>query len=256
MFLNYQRADNRPSTYGVSPEGGSVSSVGLELAHPMLAGDLEGGNPGKSGLFGPTIPSSKATYARLWGDHRHYLSMPWQNHVLAWRVASSLNFGQNGGGFTLGGINNPIFLNQLDLTSATNLETRFLPFRGYDGVSGNHMGFVSGEYRMPLMSVQRGFGSAPLYLERLGLVLGTDVGATWDNPLAPAPNRAFSMGKLMLGVGAELRAQVTIFGFLSTQFRLGVAQGLLKPEPWDFDGTKLAPYAPSLQLITGFGNAF
>ncbi|MEB3187100.1 MAG: hypothetical protein VKP72_06645 [bacterium] len=256
VFLNYQRADNMPSTYGVSPEAGSVSSLGVELAHPALAGDLDGTNPAKPGLLGPAIPSSKATFTRLWGDHRHYLSMPWSHHVLALRAATSLNFGQNGGGFTLGGINNPIFLNQQDLTSATSLETRFLPFRGYDNVSGNHMGFLSAEYRLPLLSVQRGFGSAPLYLERLGLVVGTDLGAAWDNPLAPDGNRPFSLGKLMLGAGAELRAQVTIFGFLGTQFRLGVAQGFLRAEPWMFGDTPVAPYAPSTQTIVGFGHAF
>jgi hypothetical protein len=221
-------------------------------------GDLDFQSASKSGLFGAAVPSSKATYSRLWGDHRHYVSMPWSHHVLALRAAGGLNFGQNGGLSFLGGTDNPYFLNQTDLTSATSIDTRNLPLRGYAGAGGNHMGMLSAEYRLPLLSAQRGLSlwGLNLYLDRLGLVLGTDVGAAWDYPGAPDAYRPFRMEKLMWGVGAELRAQVTILGFVGTQLRMGAAQAIRPPEIWTVDGTPTYAYTAGQQVIVGFGHAF
>lgn len=120
------------------------------------------------------------------------------------------------------------------------------------------MGMLSAEYRLPLLSAQRGLSlwGLNLYLDRLGLVLGTDVGAAWDYPGAPDAYRPFRMEKLMWGVGAELRAQVTILGFVGTQLRMGAAQAIRPPEIWTVDGTPTYAYTAGQQVIVGFGHAF
>ncbi len=225
LYTMFQRADNFTRSYGVSPEGGSLSTLGYEMATPLLGG--------------------QASFDRVWGDYRRYVSLPWQHHVLALRGTMGLNWGKNGGHFFVGGIDAPHFLSQVDLTAATDVFDSSLAMRGY-GVAGigNKAALLSAEYRFPLLEVNKGLWTLPFYMERLYGVLGYDVSNTWDSPFSSI--RQFQAAETVHGASAELRSKLTLFRYLRTDFRLGVAQGLVT--------TTMAQ--PATQLIMGFGTTF
>ncbi|HEY9900080.1 MAG TPA: hypothetical protein V6D00_12940, partial [Pantanalinema sp.] len=151
VYAMYQKANNFRRTYSVSPEGGSISTLGAEVGLPVLGGSTN--------------------YQRVWGDYRQYISLPWTHHVLAVRGLTGLNFGQNGGQFTVGGWDGSNrILNQMDLTAATDVFTSRVGLRGYDAVlanTGNQIGVISAEYRFPIAEVNRGLWTLPFYLDRV-----------------------------------------------------------------------------------------
>jgi Tol biopolymer transport system component len=225
VYAMFQRADNFTRSYGVSPEGGSLSTLGYEKASPLLGG--------------------QANFDRVWGDYRRYVSLPWQHHVLAMRGTLGLNWGKNGGHFFVGGIDAPHFLSQVDLTAATDVFHASIGMRGYDVAGiGNKMALMSAEYRFPLLEVNQGLWTLPFYMDRLYGVLGYDVSNTWDSPFSSV--RQFQASETVHGVSAELRSKLTLFRYLRTDFRLGVAQGLVTT----------AATRPSTQYILGFGTTF
>jgi len=225
VYAMFQRADNFTRSYGISPEGGSLSTIGYEKASPMLGG--------------------QANYDRVWGDYRRYVSLPWQHHVLALRGTMGLNWGKNGGHFFVGGIDAPHFLSQVDLTAATDVFHSSIGMRGYDVAGiGNKMALLSAEYRFPLLEVNKGLWTLPFYMDRLYGVVGYDVSNTWDSPFGSI--RQFQAGETVHGASAELRSKMTLFRYLRTDFRLGIARGLVSTSTTQ----------PSTQYILGFGTTF
>ncbi|MNY69886.1 hypothetical protein D3C86_2078960 [compost metagenome] len=81
-------------------------------------------------------------------------------------------------------------------------------------------------------------------MDRLYGVVGYDVSNTWDSPFNA--NRQFQAAETLHGASLELRSKLTLFRYLRTDFRLGVAQGL----------ATTATTQPSRQLIMGFGSTF
>lgn len=226
VYAMFQRADNFTRSYGISPEGGSLSTLGYEKAAPWLGG--------------------QASFDRVLGDYRRYVSLPWKHHVVALRGVLGLNWGKNGGMFRVGGIESPHFLGQVDLTAATDVFDSSIGMRGYS-VSGwgNKAALLSAEYRFPLLEVNKGLWTLPFYMDRLYGAVGYDVSNTWDSPFGN-PSRQFDASETVHGASAELRAKLTLFRYLRTDFRLGVAQGL----------ATTAFAKPSTQLILGFGTTF
>lgn len=226
LYAMYQRANNFSRAYGISPEGGSLSTLGYEKATPILGG--------------------QANFDRVWGDYRRYVSLPWQHHVLAFRGTMGLNWGKNGGHFVVGGVDSPHFLNQVDLTAATDVFHSRVGMRGYEttlGSIGNKMALVSAEYRFPLVEVNKGLWTLPFYMDRLYGVVGYDVSNTWDSPFNTM--RQFQASETLQGASLELRSKLTLFRYLRTDFRLGVARGLVTTSA-----------KPSTQTILGFGTTF
>jgi outer membrane protein assembly factor BamA len=230
LYAMYQKADNFRRTYGVSPEGGSISSLGAEIGLPVLGGST--------------------SYQRVWGDYRQYVSLPWPHHVLAVRGLTGLNFGQNGGQFTVGGWDGSNrILNQMDLTAATDVFTSRVGLRGYDAVlanSGNQIGVVSAEYRFPIAEVNRGLWTLPFYLDRVYGAVGYEAANVWASPFMS--DGAFRLDRTLHGASVELRGQLSLWRYIRTDMRLGVAQGLSTPAG--------GFVSPSTQIIFGFGNAF
>lgn len=229
-YVMFQRANNFKRTYGISPEGGSISSVGYEKSTPFLG--------------------SVSSFDRIWGDYRRYISLPWQNNVLVVRGLTGLNFGQNGGHFQVGGWDGSNrILNQMDLTAATDIFTSRVGLRGYDAVlanTGNKLGILSAEYRFPIAEVNRGLWTLPFYLDRVYGAVGYEAANVWDSPFMSAG--AFRLDRTLHGASLELRSQLSLWRYIKTDMRIGVAQGLSTPAGGFVN--------PSTQLIFGFGNAF
>ena len=143
-------------------------------------------------------------------DAREYIPMPWsENHVFALRATGGYNFGDK------------IFQGVFRLGSATGegvgteytnylLTLRGLPQITFSGEGGM---LFSGEYRLPLVDVERGLGTGPIFLKNLHMAFFADYGTVFDT--SPKFN------EFLLGVGAELRGNFVIAYGLPITGRLG-----------------------------------
>jgi hypothetical protein len=94
--------------------------------------------------------------------------------------------------------------------------------RGYPtfAMSGDAEALATLEYRFPLVEVERGPSTLPLFFERVHAALFTDLGSAFSGaPLAT---------QFRAGVGAEIRAQIVVgyYGFLLLRF--GYARGVMQ----------------------------
>ena len=92
--------------------------------------------------------------------------------------------------------------------------------RGFvgDAFHGTAYALGTAEYRFPILDVDRGAWTLPIYLRRLHGAVYTDVGDAFT----------FDHGDFHLhaGAGAELRAEVVLGWILPTDLRVGCARGL------------------------------
>jgi hypothetical protein len=176
-------------TYGV--ETGRAASVRVSFADERLGGDF--GNIAVTASYRETIP------------------MPWRGHqslVLSLRGGSSA--GQFRGGFCVGDY-------QAGMDAVRSILQR-IPFgaqgcslvRGYAPAvqRGRHFGNFTTEYRIPLVDVDRGLGTLPLFFQRIGMIPFVDTGSAWTEPIR--------LRDVLVGAGASL-----VFSF-----RLGYAEGI------------------------------
>lgn len=188
------------------------------------------------------------------GDFRKYFPLPWQHHVVAFRTAGAIAFGQQlvQGTFTLGGS-----LGEGAL-SAGGESMFYFPLRGLPGptFSRSRALLFSTEYRMPLIYSQRGLGTLPIFLNDLNLAFFADYGNAWNK------NEGLgSMGfnNFMLGTGAELRADFVLGHGMPVTGRLGYGivvvnnkrvKALSQTDP--YTGTNIKDGAFIMQFGTSF----
>ncbi|MDF1563407.1 MAG: BamA/TamA family outer membrane protein [Deltaproteobacteria bacterium] len=143
-----------------------------------------------------------------------------RRHVLAFRGRASVTLGGGSGRsrYLLGGpgLQDPF---QAALIGGS------LPLtvlRGYPSgaFAGDALLATSSEYRFPIWEIDRGKGFLPLFLRRITGALFLDVGTADDLP------GVFQGGTPGVGVGAELRLELTVGYLLPLQLRLGLARGL------------------------------
>ncbi|MBI5299528.1 MAG: PD40 domain-containing protein [Deltaproteobacteria bacterium] len=151
------------------------------------------------------------------GDFRQYIPL-WANQVLALRAAGGIAFGDQifPGTFTLGGA-----LGEGAL--ATGYSSRYFNLRGLPVAAfvKDRAMLLSGEYRFPLVSPQRGIGTWPVFLKDIHVAAFADFGDAW-NTRDPQP-RNFSkfFDPFMLGIGGELRGDFVLGHGLPLSGRLG-----------------------------------
>jgi sugar lactone lactonase YvrE len=191
------------------------------------------------------------------GDLRKYFPMPWLHHVVAFRTAGAITFGQQlvQGTFTLGGS-----LGEGAL-SAGGESMYYFPLRGLPGptLSRSRALLFSTEYRMPLIYSQRGLGTLPLFLNSLHLALFADYGNAWNKHEGLGSKSRLGLEKFMLGTGAELRADFVLGHGLPVTGRLGYGiilvnrdrvKGFALTDP--YTGTNVENGAFILQFGTSF----
>lgn len=192
FHLNYTL--NRTSRYpaSISPEGGPKLRLSLDISSTALG--AKAGN--QSRIFELDI--------------REYLPVPWsKRQIFALRATGGYNFGDDifQGVFRLGSATGEGFLT--DYTPYL-LTLRGLPQITFSGEGGM---VFSGEYRLPLVDIQRGLGTGPLYLKNLYMAFFADYGTVFDT----APK----LSEFLLGVGAELRGNFVVGYGLPITGRLG-----------------------------------
>jgi len=90
------------------------------------------------------------------------------------------------------------------------LTLRGLPQITFSGEGGM---LFSGEYRLPLVDIQRGLGTGPIFLKNLHMAFFADYGTVFDT--SPKLN------EFLLGVGTELRGNFVVGYGLPLTARLG-----------------------------------
>ena len=92
--------------------------------------------------------------------------------------------------------------------------------RGYapNTVVGDQYHLFSAEYRSPLVWIEHGYATFPVYIRRIyGAVFG-DAGDAFFGALDPEKTR--------YGVGVELHLQMNLVYYIDTEVQLGFARGL------------------------------
>ena len=173
-------------------------------------------------------------YLRAVARGRGYRSIPVgsASHVLALRADAGLDVGSRSPGFDVGGASG----GELPLAVGGDALGGGLafPIRGYgEGVQfGNRAVSVSGEYRFPLLRVERGLGLLPLYLDRVSGDLFADAGGAWCPGECPTRFAAASAEPdFVSSIGAEVVAELR-FGF---QTQLPLRFGAALPLQLDRD---------------------
>jgi hypothetical protein len=202
VHLGWSYSNTESYLWGVSPEHGFSAGAGIDLSDGILASQFRG--------FDATANLAA------------YLKMPWlKHHVLALNASA----GTSGGGypgegeFYVGGFQD---LNIVD-TLRNQLTQGGVVLRGYPVVeqSGPNFALFNGEYRFPIVNVDRGVSTYPVFLNRLYGTVFTDVGSCFGPP---------STADFKVGSGAELNVDFTIGFIEGFTFRLGYAHG------WSVDG--------------------
>jgi outer membrane protein assembly factor BamA len=98
--------------------------------------------------------------------------------------------------------------------------------RGYPAfsVAGNQYHLLNAEYRFPIVDVDRGYSTLPVFLGRISGNFFADYGGAFDRL-----DQQHWTDQFHLGVGAELWAELTVGYFLAAQLRFGYARGVKDP---------------------------
>ncbi|MEZ4459808.1 MAG: hypothetical protein R3E66_08765 [bacterium] len=197
VSVSYNQLDRFPRS--VSVEQGVAGSVSFSVQDPILGSDVEAVTV-SYGLSG-------------------YLPNPWlPRHAFAalYSGGHTSALGRNPGNFGLGG-NAP----QDVLTSVVfqEINTRRV-LRGYpvNFQVGPNLQLLSLNYRFPILDLDDGFGTLPVFFRQLKGSVFFESGSAYSGFLADAT--------IIHGVGAEVILNTTLAYYLSGNLRLGYARGL------------------------------
>ncbi len=188
--------------HSISNEQGRFVSISMRFNHELLGSDYQ---------------STSVSWA--WTE---YLPMPWlQDHVLALRYGGGIAAGDRArrGVFFVGGFPEQDVLRTLfDIARPGGV---FL--RGYPpgAVWGDQYHLFNLEYRFPVVEIQKGISSLPVFISNIHAAVFADVGNAFFGQLDPE--------QLKVGVGAEVLLELVIGYFIPTTIRFGYARGLMEP---------------------------
>jgi Tol biopolymer transport system component len=193
---SYSNADSY--LWSIGAENGIAIGATLDLSDPALASDSAG-------------------YAATLGFGA-YFTMPWLKHHSLALHATGGSSGDNRGGrgpFYVGGF---IDLPVIDIVRNTLIQGG-VELRGYPVVAeaGNYYGIFNAEYRFPIVNVDRGLSTLPIFLNRITGTAFVDYGSAFSDP---------STAEFKTGVGGELWFDLTLGYVLGFTFRTGFARGL------------------------------
>ena len=204
----WRYARGRSYTDSISPEDARIISLVGQVAAPWLGSFTLDDNNQSQGF----------TQLQLTAEWREYRPMPWaHNHVLAWKLAGGGGMGdsQRYGNYRLGG--------SYGEAAYYTLPDEWRALRGFPPatVYGDWYYLGSLEYRLPLLYVDRGWGTIPFFLRTFSAAVFADAGNAFSDPGSQPAADLF--GATRVGVGAELRV-TTILGWgIPLNLRLGYA---------------------------------
>lgn len=197
LHFGYSYSDAERFLRSVGPERGMSLGVTFDWTDAMLASDY-------SGYVVAT-------------DITRYFLMPWlSHHSVALHLGAGTSSGTfpGRGAFFLGGFTEfPI----VDTLRNQLIQGGYV-LRGYPVVAqyGQSYGLVNAEYRFPIVNIDRGLSTLPVFLNR---VTG-DVFSDWGTAFNDANDARFKLGS-----GAEIQFESTMGYIAQFIFRLGYAHG-------------------------------
>lgn len=206
------------------PTGGLASSVRFSFAYSNAERYLRSIGPERGYLAyasldvtDPTLGSDFSGFVAN-GNFMSYYLMPWLSHH---SLAAHLGAGTSGGtfpgrgAFFVGGFVDVPVLDTLQNQTVQGGIT----LRGYEPValSGRSYTLANLEYRFPIVNIDRGLSTLPVFLNRVNGNVFFDYGSAFD---------VFADAKFKSGTGAELWTDWTLGYIASFTFRLGYARGL------------------------------
>ena len=197
LFLSWSFSNVHAWPYSISGQEGRHLQLVLKLSDPEL---------------GSKFHTTEVTWA--WGEN---LTPPWARlHAVALLYSGGVGIGDKRFFFGLGGFADQDLLRSLFLNRHQCCQ--FL--RGYapGSIVGDQFHILSVEYRAPLLWLERGYSTFPVYLRRLTGALFADAGDAFFGRFRPQ--------ELKVGVGGELRFSFKLVYYLDTEVQLGVARGL------------------------------
>ncbi len=183
--------------WSIGPEKGFSLNANLDFTNPALASDF-------SGFAAST---SFATYA----------TMPWlRHHSLGLHASggtSGGNFPGRGPYFVGGFVDLPLYD-----TVRNILIQGGITMRGYPTVieAGRNFALFNAEYRFPILNVDRGLSTLPIFFQRLSGNVFVDYGSAFDFA---------ETAKFKTGTGAELWFDSLLGYVIGFTFRIGYAHG-------------------------------
>lgn len=226
------------------PEVGDIGQVNLRVAYSGLGDGSNrfslGNERGRSAAVAVSVLDE-----RLGGDfgdlqasasYTEAIPMPWRGHQ---SLQVSLRGGTSAGGlrrrgaFCVGDFGSgPGSLGGVDVVLATLQRTGFgangcALLRGYGprAADGQHFAIFSAEYRIPIVDVDRGLGTAPFFFQRVAMVPFVDWGSAWTEAIAPKD--------ALLGAGATLSFTFRLGYVESASVLLQMAHGFDREEGLD-----------------------
>jgi hypothetical protein len=198
MHLGWSYSNAQGYLWSVGSERGFSVGASLDLSDPALASDTSG--------YAATV--ALATY----------FPMPWlQHHVLALHGQAGMAAENRGGRgpFYVGGFIDLPVVNVV----RNSLIQGGVELRGYPVVAeaGNYMALFNAEYRFPILNVDRGLSTLPIFLNRISGSAFVDYGSAFNDAAS---------AEFKTGVGGELWFDFTLGYILGFTFRAGYAKGL------------------------------
>ncbi|HXX68028.1 MAG TPA: BamA/TamA family outer membrane protein [Polyangiaceae bacterium] len=198
LHLGWSYSNATGFLWSVSNEQGFDVSANLDLSDPAIGSDFSG-------------YAAQLNFAT-------YFAMPWlQHHVLALHAGGGFSGGNMGGDgpFYVGGFIDLPLVNVIE----NSLVQGGIQLRGYPVAYeiGQDYALFNAEYRFPILSVDRGLSTLPIFLDRINGNLFVDYGSAFNDA---------SSAEFKTGVGGELWFDVQLGYILDFTFRAGFAKGL------------------------------
>jgi Omp85 superfamily domain/WD40-like Beta Propeller Repeat len=202
LHLGWDYSNAETYHWSVGPERGFSFGVGFDVADAAIGSQFSG--------YDATA------------DFAAYFPMPWGHHHALGLHASG---GVSGGGylgeqlFYVGGfVDEPVIDTVLHSTTQGGFA-----LRGYPVVAeaGSDYALFNAEYRFPIVNIDRGLSTLPVFVNRVSGALFVDYGSAFNNAYT---------AEFKTGTGAELWLEVTVGYSLDFLFRAGFARG------WASDG--------------------
>lgn len=238
-FFRFKPLDELPKTYNpyslipIFPQTGYFNLMRVGYAFSALQSFLwsVGAAKGFAGSMGMTFAGRAlgSDYDLFSLDYNlaAYIPMPWlQHHVLALHAqgAFSTTNSLGRGLYAIGGFADiplPDALRNL-------IGQPSIALRGYkpSSIYGNTFQLYNAEYRFPVVNIDRGLSTLPIFLNRIYGNAFVDYGMASFAPI--------NLARMKVGVGLEALTDFTIGYFVGLTLRVGVARGLSDGGQWQW----------------------
>jgi outer membrane protein assembly factor BamA len=206
------------------PQRGMLAALHFGWSYSNEQGYLWGVGPEKGISVGAGFDWSDSAIASQYSGYAvntnivAYFLMPWlRHHSLAMHAGGGTGGGNLGthGLYYVGGFVDFPLVNTVQNT----LIQSSLVLRGYPTVAleGRSFALFNAEYRFPIVNVDRGLSTLPLFLNRINGALFVDYGSAFDDP---------EQAHFKTGAGGELWFDFDLGYIVPMTFRAGYAKGL------------------------------